>query len=117
MRRSLGKYALVTVVAVGVVGVMLTLVLRGPDDAKAIWTSAAVAVAVQVAASALGQMVGGGNNVMARMGVGALLRFLSLAVYAVLVVMVLHLPHVAALLSLVCFFFLSSILEPLLNRS
>jgi hypothetical protein len=117
MTRSLGRYALVTVVSVGVVAVLLTLALHGPSDAKAIWTSAAVAVAVQVAASALGQMVGGGTNVMARMGIGALLRFFSLAVYAVLVVMVFHLPHVAALISLVCFFFLSSILEPLLNRS
>ncbi|MEO7083767.1 MAG: hypothetical protein ABI442_19960 [Gemmatimonadaceae bacterium] len=117
MTRSLGRYALVTVVTVGVVGFLFTLVLHGPGDAKAIWISAAVAVVIQMASSALGQMVGGGANVMARMGIGALMRFLSLAVYAVLVVMVLHLPHVAALISFVCFLFLCSILEPLLNRS
>jgi hypothetical protein len=117
MTQSVGRYAAATAVAVGIMGALLMMAFHGPDDAMAIWTSAVVAVAVQVGASALGRMVGGSVNLMARMGIGALLRFLTLAVYAVLVVTVVHLPHVAALISLVTFLFLSSLIEPLFNRS
>ena len=57
------------------------------------------------------------TNVMAGWGVGAILRFVVLGVYALVVVKALGLHSGAALLSLVAFFFLSTLLEPLLLKS
>jgi hypothetical protein len=51
------------------------------------------------------------------MGTGAILRLLTLVVYAILVAKVFMLPLVAALISLAAFFFLSTLLEPLLIKS
>jgi hypothetical protein len=49
--------------------------------------------------------------------VGAVLRFLVLGVYALVFVETLALPSVAALVSLAAFFFLSTLIEPLLLKS
>ena len=57
------------------------------------------------------------TNVMAGWGVGAILRFVVLGIYALVIVKALGLPSGAALLSLVAFFFLSTLLEPLLLKS
>jgi hypothetical protein len=54
---------------------------------------------------------------MARMGTGALLRLLTVVVYAILAAKVIALPLVAALVSLAAFLFLSTLIEPLLIKS
>jgi hypothetical protein len=110
------RYAGATVGVIVVVGALLCLIFRGPGDAAAIWISAAVAVAVQLAASSLGRLAGH-NNVMARMGTGAILRLLTIVVYALLVAKVIMLPLVAALVSIAAFFFLTTLIEPLLIKS
>lgn len=110
------RHVLVTVGVVLLVGTVLALLMRGPGDAWAIGLSGLVAIVVQFAAFAFGRSVGQGN-ITARMGIGALLRFFSLVVYALLVGVVLKLPIVAALLSLFLFFFLSTLIEPFLIRS
>jgi hypothetical protein len=46
-------------------------------------------------------------------GLGALLRLITLAVYALVFVNALALPATAALISLATFFFLSTLVEPL----
>ena len=56
------------------------------------------------------------RNVMAGWGAGSLVRFLTLFVYGLLAVKVLGLAPVPALISLVLFFFLSTLLEPLFLR-
>ena len=48
---------------------------------------------------------------------GALLRFLAIIVWALLVAKVIMLPVTAALLSMAAFFFLTSLIEPLLIKS
>ena len=78
--------------------------------------SAAVAIVVQLAAFPLGRLAGV-NNVMARMGTGAILRLLTIVVYALLVAKVLMLPLPAALVSMAAFFFLTTLIEPLLIKS
>ena len=110
------RHVLGTVGVVLLVGTALAFAMRGPGDAWAIGLSGLVAVVVQLAAFAVGRTVGQGN-LTARMGVGALFRFFSLVVYALLVGLVLKLPIVAALLSLFLFFFLSTLIEPFLIRS
>ncbi|HEY4132264.1 MAG TPA: hypothetical protein VGM50_16765 [Gemmatimonadaceae bacterium] len=112
---AVAKSAAMTVGVVIVVGAVLALVLRGPGDGWAIGLSGVVAIAVQLAAFHLGRMVGK-DNLTGRMGIGALLRFFSLVLYAVVAVAVLKLPMVAALLSLFLFFFLSTLIEPFLIK-
>ena len=109
------RYAGATVAMVLVVGALLSAIFRGPGDAAAIWLSAAIAIGVQLAASSLGRLAGH-NNVMARMGTGAILRLLTIVVYALLVAKVLMLPLVAALVSIATFFFLTTLIEPLLIK-
>jgi hypothetical protein len=104
----------ITVVAIVGAAVLLSLIFKGAGDAAAVWTSAAVALGVQLLAFALGARVGGKTNVVAKMGTGFLVRFLALVVYAVLVATVLKLPLAAALVSIAAMFFLTTIIEPLI---
>ena len=57
------------------------------------------------------------TNVMAGWGMGMLIRFIVLAIYALLSARVLGLPVAAALVSLAAFFFVSTLLEPVLLKS
>ena len=116
MSRGLTKYAMLTTGLALVAGALLSLVFRGPGDRPAVWLSAAVAVVVQLAAFALSHAAGS-VSLVARMGTGALVRFVAVVAYAVLVALALKLPLTAALISLVTFFFLSTLLEPLLIKS
>jgi hypothetical protein len=50
-------------------------------------------------------------------GMGMLIRFIVLAIYAFLSSRVLGLPVAAALVSLAAFFFVSTLLEPVLLKS
>ena len=121
MNKGLGRYAMATIGLVLVVGALLSLAFRGPGDHGAIWLSAAIAVAVQLAvqlaADSLARLAGANNNLMARMGTGALLRLLTVVVYAILAAKVIGVPVVAALISLAVFLFLSTLIEPLLIKS
>jgi hypothetical protein len=110
------RQALGTLGVVLVVGTVMALVMRGPGNAWAIGLSGLVAIVVQLAAFSVGRAVGK-DNLTARMGLGALLRFFSLVLYALVAGVVLKLPIVAALLSLFLFFFLSTLIEPFLIRS
>lgn len=115
---GLGRYALVMVAVLAVTGAVLSLLFRGPGDALAVWVTAAVALMVQLGASALGRLMGQGPaGPTARMGVGMLVRFLALVVYALLVALVFKMRIVAALISMAAFFFLTTLVEPLLMRS
>jgi hypothetical protein len=115
MTQAIGRYALVTVATIAVVAWLLTLALTGPGTSSAIAISAAVAAVVQIAAFAVTRSMIP-RNVIAGWGAGSLVRFLTLFVYGLLAVKVLALPPVPALMSLVVFFFLSTLLEPLFLR-
>ena len=117
MKAIVARQAALTVGVVVVAGVLLSLAFRGPGDASAVWLSGAVAIAVQLAAFSLSRVAGAGNNITARLGAGALLRLVALVAYSLLVILVLKLPAVAALVSLATFFFLSTVIEPLLIKS
>jgi Mg/Co/Ni transporter MgtE len=72
-----------------------------------------VAIAVQLVSFAIARRMPL-RNLMLGWGIGAVLRVVVLAVYALLVVPALGLPSAAALVSLVTFMFLSMLIEPLL---
>lgn len=116
MSQALARYTAVVFGVVVVGGLLLSLAFRGPGDSSAIWLSGAVTVVVQLAAFAVGR-VAGQAGLMARMGAGALIRFVALGAYSLLVLLVLKLPPMASLVSLATFLFLSTLLDPLLIKS
>jgi hypothetical protein len=107
-------FAGVTAAVVLIGGWILTLVYPGEDARRAILTSAGVAVVVQLVAFALARRAAVRNNAIVGWGLGALLRMVVLAVYALIVVRALGLATMPALISLAVFFFISTLVEPLL---
>jgi hypothetical protein len=113
--KSWALYAVTTVALIVLIGWLLTLAFPGPRDAAAIRLSAIVAIVVQLVAFAITRAVAR-RHLIAGWGAGSLLRFMTLAVYALLAVKVFGLPPVAALVSLATFLFLSTLIEPLFLR-
>lgn len=115
MTQAITRYALVMLGTIALVAWAMTLVITGTGAASAIGISAAVAAVIQIGAFGVTRSMIS-QNVVAAWGVGALVRLLTLFVYGLLAVKVLALPAMPALLSLVLFFFLSTLLEPLFLR-
>ncbi|HYW49131.1 MAG TPA: hypothetical protein VE861_00925 [Gemmatimonadaceae bacterium] len=113
MIRAVGLYLVVAVMVTVAAGWVLALVYPGPDAQRAIVTSALLALAIQLVAFVLLQVFKG-KNVMAGWGLGALLRFGGLGLYAAFATRALGLDMNTALVSLACFLFLSMLIEPLL---
>ena len=101
-----------TVALVAAAAWVLSLFFQGEANQRAILTSACIAVAVQSFAFVLGRLTLRGNG-FAIYGVGLLLRFFVLMLYALVVTRVLGLAPSAALFSLATFFFVSTVVEPL----
>jgi hypothetical protein len=114
--KPVALFAGLSLAVIGITGLVIAFAYGSPEASRAVWTSAAVAFAVQVIAFAIVKL-SAKTNVMAGWGIGAVLRFLVLGVYALVFVKALGLPSGAALLSLAAFFFLSTLLEPLLLKS
>ena len=117
MTFAIARYALVSIVAIALVAWLLSLALSGQSAgaSSAILVSATVAAVVQVAAFVVTKSMAS-KNIVAAWGAGALVRLLTLFVYALLAVKVLSLPPVPALISLAAFFFLTTLLEPIFLR-
>lgn len=114
--KALALFLGAALVIVAVAGGVMTMAFPTPADHRAIWISAVVALVVQGFAFMIVRLAAG-PRVMAGWGVGALLRLVVLVAYAFLATGALGLPATAALISLVVFFFLSTLVEPLLLRS
>src|SRR5215467_11953830 len=100
-----------SVVAIVLVsGVMLAIPFSSSPDREAIRSSALVAVIAQVFAFAVARAFGT-RSFLAGWVVGVALRFATLVVYGIVAVRVLGLPAPAALISLVTFLFLSTLVE------
>jgi hypothetical protein len=108
-------YAGALVAIVLLTGWLLTLAFRGPGDVAAVRLSGVVVLVVQLAGFAAIRALGA-RYVIAAWGVAAMLRLVTLVVYAVIVVKVLAMPLVPALMSMAVFFFLSTLIEPLFLR-
>ncbi len=109
-------YASLTLALVLAAALALTLVFRAPGDGEAIRLSAVIALVVQISMfGAVRKLASGPGGVMVGWGMGALVRFLTLVIYGILVVKVLA-PSVApaaALVGLATFLFLTTLIEPL----
>ena len=113
MIRAVGLYLVVAVMVTLAAGWVMLLVYPGAAGQKAIITSALLALAIQLVAFVV-LLLSKGRNVIAGWGVGALLRFGGLGVYALFASKALGLETNTALVSLAAFLFLSMLIEPLL---
>ena len=110
---ALVKFSLAQALLVALGALALTaFVWTSPDEARAVRASAWLAVGVQVVTFAIARLVAR-QNVVAGWGLGVLLRFATVAMWAFLGVKALALAPAPALLSLVLFFFVSTLIEPL----
>ncbi len=109
--KRFAKFAGVTAAVVLVLAWGAMLVMKDPEVRRAVWMSAAFAVAVQLAAFGLTRATQPAN-VIAGWGAGMIIRVAALTVYALLVVKSLSLPMGPALLSLAAFFFVTTLIEP-----
>ena len=113
--KALLLYALASVVAIGIAAGVFTAIYTAPAERGAIWLSAAVGFAVQIATFGMARLLVERGHGIAGWGLGAVVCFVALIVYG-LVSRALGLPSNAALLSLATFFFLTELIEPpLLN--
>lgn len=100
--------------AIALVGAaLLARVFRDAGAPKAVWTSAAAAIAVQLATFAVARRYAKAGNVMLGWGIGGLIRVAALAAYAFVGTASLGLPLAPALLSFALFVFVSTVVEPL----
>ncbi len=109
--KRFAQFAGVTAAVVLVLAWGATLVMKDPEVVRAVWISAAFAVAVQLAAFGLTRATQPAN-VIAGWGAGMIIRLAALAVYALPVVKSLGLPMGPALLSLATFLFVTTLIEP-----
>ena len=114
--KRIALYAAIAGGLIAIAAVALSLVFEGPTERRAILVSAALAFVVQLAAFAAIGLASAGNA-MTGWGIGVLVRFLVLVAYAFLVVQSIGLAPAAALVSLATFFFLCTLVEPLVLRT
>jgi hypothetical protein len=113
MIRAVLLYLLVALLVTAAAGWVLLLVYPGAAAQRTVLLSAGIALGIQLVAFVLLQLFKG-KNVMAGWGLGALLRFGGLGLYAMVATPLLGLDLNTALVSLACFLFLSMLIEPLL---
>ena len=111
--KAIAVYAAISAVLIAIVAVILSFPFSGPDAKRAILSSAITAFLVQLLAFAMLRRWRGAA-VMVAWGIGALARFLVVIVYALIVLNSAPFPLEPALLSLVSFFVICTIIEPLL---
>jgi len=115
--RSLGVFAAISAAIIFHSWLLLRLIFTSPAQQQAMLLSAAIAFAVQFGAYAF--LAPGKSSaavpgeLIIRWGMGGVIRFLALVVFAVLA-KVMQLPLDAALISLATYFFLTMMAEPLL---
>lgn len=115
MIRSTLRFGAVSVVLIAVVGVLLSLLWQTPAARRALVVSGLVALVVQMVAFPVVK-IAAPTNVMAGWGIGMLLRFAALAVYGLVAANAVGASLAPALISLVSYFFVTSLVEPTLLR-
>jgi len=111
VNKALGFAAVAAVITLGGAWGITTL-RPEPEIARAVWSSAVLALGVQLLAFAIARPFVA-KNPIAGWGLGSLLRMLVLMVYAVFGTKALGLESGPALLSLVGFLFITMLVEPL----
>jgi hypothetical protein len=115
--RALGFFAGVSAALIITATIILRMYFRTVEQHNAMLVSAGLAFAVQLGSYALLRPArpghGAPGELMLRWGIGAVMRFFVLVLYAP-IARVVNLSLEAALVSLVTFFFMTMMAEPLL---
>ena len=114
--KKLAIFAIASAALVAVAAWVLTIAFPTALDRHAIVVSAGIAYVVQLLSFVIAR-AWAKTNVVAGWGLGMLLRFAVLALYALVFAKALGLPLTSALVSLAAFFFVSTLLEPVLLKS
>lgn len=114
--RRVGLYAAIAAGLIAIAGALLSLPFDSPDERRSILVSAVLAFIVQIAAFTAIALASA-SNIMTGWGLGVLVRLLVLVAYAFLVVQAVGLVPAAALISLATFFFLCTLVEPLVLQT
>ena len=112
LRALLGFTAAQGTLVVAIALVMQRFVWTDPASASAVRASAWLAVIVQTFTFAIAMLVAR-TQVMTGWGLGVLLRGVTVAFWAFLGADALGLPSTPALISLVVFYFVSTVIEPI----
>lgn len=104
-------YLSACVVAIAVIGGISALFTEGLGR-QAILASAVLALVVQLLAFTVARMFRD-RHVFVGWGMGSAMRFIALALYAVIVAKLWGAPVMAALLSFAAFLFVTTVIEPL----
>jgi hypothetical protein len=113
--KKVAIFALVSLLEIVLVGWMLAYAFQSAAEVHAILVSALIAWIVQLASFTIARSWA--TNVIAGWGLGMLIRFFVLAIYALIGVKVLGLAITPALVSLAVFFFVSTLAEPVLLKT
>lgn len=105
-------FAVATGTLIGIGYFLLQLSFKSPAEHRAILVSALLAFVVQMVTFVIARKAS--RNMMVGWGAGTLVRVLSVALYALIVVPAYGFPATAALVSVVIFLFVSMLVEPLL---
>ena len=114
--KAVATFGVISAAIIAVAGAALAAMFGGPDAHHALLVSAVVAWAAQVVAFATAWRLRGWH-VMGAWGLGAMIRFVVLVLYALIGVKQLALAPTPALIGVVTFFFLTTLAEPWLFRS
>lgn len=111
MKKALAFFAVAALLTLGAAW-GITALRPEPEIARAVWTSAVIALGVQLLAFVIARPFVASNPI-AGWGLGSLLRMLVLVLYAVVGTKALALSAGPALMSLVGFLFVTMLVEPL----
>jgi hypothetical protein len=114
--KKVALFAIGSAALLAVAAWVLTIAFPAGADRHAIVVSAGIAYVVQLLSFVIAR-AWATTNVVAGWGLGMLLRFAVLALYALVFAKALGLPLTSALVSLAAFFFVSTLLEPVLLKS
>ena len=114
--RKTAIFAAVSLLVIALLAWILTYAFPTQADRHALVVSAGIAFVVQLISFIVAR-AWAATNVVAGWGLGMLLRFGVLAIYALVFVKVLALPMSASLVSLAAFFFVSTLFEPVLLKT
>jgi hypothetical protein len=92
---------------------LAVLLFDDPTVRRALMFAAPIAFIVQLIAFLIASVMARRKNVIAGWGIGIILRFAALFLFALVAVPRLDLPVSASLLALAAFLFLSTLIEPL----
>ena len=114
--RAVARFGGAAVAIIGLLAWAMTLVWTDAAARRGVLVSAVIALVVQVITFVVAR-IAAPTNVMAGWGVGMLLRFITVVAYALVASRGLGLPVTPALISLVSFFFVTSLVEPVLLKT